>query len=341
MHGRLDTRVVWFAAVAMTAACGADGFVCREDAACGADGRCEASGYCSFPDDGCPSGRRYGEHASSAYANACVEPGADPGSSSTVASATTTPDDGSATSSTGEASSSSAGPTTTPVTATGSTGTDSDGSEVSGETGGPTAITLGPIVIADDLDDGGMWPPSNGRMGAWFPSGEVQAGQCFMGEYPTGSAYYGYFRFALPQPLPAGTQVTSARFEVTGFGTFQWSPDLDALEIRAELSPDAPQVEGLRAYPELGMVTALTQATVRWPDAGGLDWAPDGTNVAPDLFAPIQEVIDASGGLAAGAHVQLWIRAAELGQDNREVGWRDASAGQGEFARLTLDVVVP
>lgn len=336
MDRRHPTGPGWSVALAIVAACSPDGFVCRDDAACGAEGRCEASGFCSFPDDACPSGRRYGEHAASAYANACVEPGAEPGSSSTAASGTTTVDVGS-TSSTGDASSSSAGPTTTPVTATGSTGTDPDGSE----SGGPMEISLGPLVIADDLDDGGMWPASNGRMGAWIPSGEIQAGQAFMGEYPTGSGYYGYFRFALPEALPAGTAVTSVRFEVTGFGTFQWSSDLDALEIRAELSPDAPQVDGLDDYPDLGMVTPLTQAAVRWPEAGGLVWAPDGTNAAPDLSAPIQEVIDASGGLAAGAHLQLWIRAAELGQDNREVGWRDASAGRGEFARLTLDAVVP
>jgi hypothetical protein len=207
--------------------------------------------------------------------------------------------------------------------------------------GGPTAITLGPIVIADDLDDGGMWPPSNGRMGDWNPSGEVQPGQSFMGEYPTGSAYFGYFRFALPEALPAGTQVTSARLEVMGSGTYQWSSDLDALEIRAQHSPDAAQVDGISHHPELGMGTVLTQAAVRWPAAGGLAWDPDGSNAAPELLAPIQEVIDVSGGLAAGAHVQLWIGAAELGQGNREVGWRDASAGQGEFARLTLDVLVP
>jgi hypothetical protein len=340
MHGLHPTRAVGSAAIAILGACSPDGFVCRDDSACGGDGQCEAPGFCSFPDDGCPSGRRYGEHAGATYANACVEPGADPGSSSTLAESTTVPGESSTSSSSGDASSSSgAGPTTTPVTVTASTDTDPDGSEVS--SGGPNAIRLGPIVIADDLDDGGMWPASNGRMGAWHPSGEVQNGQCFMGEYPTGSAYYGYFRFALPEALPAGTQVTSARLEVTGFGTFQWSSDLDALVIRAQLSPDAPQVTGLGDYPELGVATSLTQTAVRWPAVGGLAWNADGSNVAPELLEVVQEVIDGSGGLAAGTHVQLWIGAAELGQSNREVGWRDASAGQGEFARLTLDVLVP
>jgi hypothetical protein len=39
-------------------------------------GACELDGYCSFPDPGCETGRRYGEHAPDDIAGACV-PGAD------------------------------------------------------------------------------------------------------------------------------------------------------------------------------------------------------------------------------------------------------------------------
>ena len=48
-------------------------FTCTEDADCGDDGRCEANGYCSFPDASCPSGRRFGVHAPEFIAKQCVE----------------------------------------------------------------------------------------------------------------------------------------------------------------------------------------------------------------------------------------------------------------------------
>jgi hypothetical protein len=50
-------------------------FFCTEDVQCrhdGAVGTCEAVGFCSFSDDACPSGRRFGELAEGALASACV-----------------------------------------------------------------------------------------------------------------------------------------------------------------------------------------------------------------------------------------------------------------------------
>lgn len=43
----------------------------------GATGTCEPTGFCSFPDPSCESGRRYGEFAGGSYANACVGDAAD------------------------------------------------------------------------------------------------------------------------------------------------------------------------------------------------------------------------------------------------------------------------
>lgn len=69
-------------------ACGGEAvFHCADDTACvleGIAGTCEANGYCAFPDNSCPSGRRYGELAPTAFAMACA--GEDPptGSSSTT-----------------------------------------------------------------------------------------------------------------------------------------------------------------------------------------------------------------------------------------------------------------
>lgn len=47
-------------------------FRCADDSVCSDGGICEPQGYCSFPDDACASGRRFGELADAGLANACV-----------------------------------------------------------------------------------------------------------------------------------------------------------------------------------------------------------------------------------------------------------------------------
>lgn len=47
-------------------------FSCQDDAGCGADGSCESTGFCSFPDAECASGRRYGELAGTGLTGQCV-----------------------------------------------------------------------------------------------------------------------------------------------------------------------------------------------------------------------------------------------------------------------------
>lgn len=78
-------------------ACIESRFSCEDDDQCAADGRdgtCEPTGACSFPDDACPSGRRYGDHSRSDLAGMCVdEGGTDTGSSTgatTITTSTTT-----------------------------------------------------------------------------------------------------------------------------------------------------------------------------------------------------------------------------------------------------------
>lgn len=56
--------------------CDPGAFSCEDHASCvfaGQQGVCQGSGYCSFPDDDCKSGQRYGEHASEMLAETCVE----------------------------------------------------------------------------------------------------------------------------------------------------------------------------------------------------------------------------------------------------------------------------
>ncbi len=52
-------------------------FVCSEDSECrgaAAAGQCQLSGACSFPDDECPSGQRYGGAGEPSLAGECVDP---------------------------------------------------------------------------------------------------------------------------------------------------------------------------------------------------------------------------------------------------------------------------
>lgn len=325
--------------LAAVAGCGTPSFACDRDGDCGAQGQCEPTGYCSFVDTACASGRRYGRHAPAALAEVCVEV-------DTTATTTTTTD--------GPSGTSSADPVTTSTGAPppASSGTDDasdetsrgDASSTSGEsssgstTGTPMQV-VGPIAIVDDLDDGSMYPGDRTGGGAWLPSGESMAGLAYLGEFPDGLPYWGYFRFTLPSELPFGTTVVAASLTIRGEDLWQWDTTSQGLVILAEHEADAPQVDGLEHRPDTGAV-ALTTASVRWPPAGGLEWQVGGDNVSPDLAALIQEVIDDRGGLAAGGHVQLWIRAAELGVGNHEVGWHDVSGGPGGAASLRMEIIV-
>jgi alpha-tubulin suppressor-like RCC1 family protein len=58
-------------ALALPACASFGPFDCDEDVRCG-DGRCEDDGYCSFTDESCHSGWRYGEHGASTLASSCV-----------------------------------------------------------------------------------------------------------------------------------------------------------------------------------------------------------------------------------------------------------------------------
>ncbi len=75
-------------------------FECQQDEGCvvsGVAGICETNGYCSFPDEGCDSGRRFGKKAPEELASVCVPPSTDtdaPGSSSGVLTGSSSSGDG-------------------------------------------------------------------------------------------------------------------------------------------------------------------------------------------------------------------------------------------------------
>lgn len=69
------------ALIGALAGCSPGAFTCEDAAQC-PGGTCEAVGYCSFPDDACPSRQRFGAHAPTALAHQCVEPSGDETSTS-------------------------------------------------------------------------------------------------------------------------------------------------------------------------------------------------------------------------------------------------------------------
>lgn len=116
-------------------------FACEQPSQCendGIAGFCESTGYCSFPDPGCASGRRYGDHAASRWVGECV-----PGE----------PDDGSGTtgSDDGIAGSSSTSPTG-PAGTTEAPGASSTGSATDDTSHDPCEglVDSGPVVATAD-----------------------------------------------------------------------------------------------------------------------------------------------------------------------------------------------
>ncbi len=81
-------RIGWLAVLTLLVGCrSTDSFGCGEDGQCesaGITGTCEVNGYCSFLDDTCASGRRYGDLAGGGLAGVCVQE--NPGSTGAVSS---------------------------------------------------------------------------------------------------------------------------------------------------------------------------------------------------------------------------------------------------------------
>lgn len=140
--------------------CVASVYACEDDGQC-PNGFCEASGYCSFTDADCGSGRRYGSFAGDGLSDTCVpvvdtstgaEPTTDPIENTTTGAGSTSTGDGSSsgsptsgvvpmTSSGGESSTSSAS----------STGGEGDGSSSSGE---PVERVEEGLIVLYQLDEG-------------------------------------------------------------------------------------------------------------------------------------------------------------------------------------------
>ncbi|HWB76112.1 MAG TPA: hypothetical protein VG755_14180 [Nannocystaceae bacterium] len=222
------------------------------------------------------------------------------------------------------------------VTSAGSTSADESSEADSGsssETDSPPG-TIGPLFPIADNDDGAIFPDGSGYGAHWYPSGEMNtAGLQYMGEFPHGYRYYAFLRFELPEAIAADAVIEDAKLVLFGHDAYDWQAT-DALRVWAQHSDDAPQVGGVQHYPGASIV--LGDASVRWPEALGLAWVHPGPNETPNLAPVLQQLVDEYGGLAEGAHVQLWVGLDALDDVGEEVGWLDSIAGRDTAPRLTI-----
>ena len=171
-----------------------DVFACIESSQCesvGVPGTCEASGFCSFPDPECDSGRRYGSLAGP-LSNTCVDDDAGttsttsggPTTSTTAGPLTTTAEPTTKGSTASETDALSSGPMSSSTTEDVETSTTSTSGDESSSTGASVAVGLvGWWRLNDDPEDGVLDSTRNG-----FDA------EC-LGPCPELDASGGYYRF--------------------------------------------------------------------------------------------------------------------------------------------------
>lgn len=251
-------------------------------------------------------------------------------SSATVDTSSSSPSESSS-----PADSSSGSESDSAATEEGSTGVDESGEAESdsGETGAVPGM-IGPLFPPDDFSDGAIFPDGAGATAQWFPSGEYnEMGLQYLGEYPIGHRYYAYLRFELPRPIAADAVVDDVRLVLYGHDVYDWQAT-DALRVWIQHTDDAAAVGGIDHYP--GTSIPLADASVRWPEELGLAWQHPGANETPNLAVLVQQLVDEYGGLAAGAHLQLWVSLDEIDGLGKEVGWVDSHAGPDTSPQLTI-----
>lgn len=154
------------------------------------------------------------------------------------------------------------------------------------------------IAIATDADDGQIAGP------LLFPTGE--GFQDYAGAYTAGPQRV-YLRFALPVALTAASAIAEAHLELWGTELYDsggvclptWRNGIVGEDVA-----DAAVVTSADQWPGGPTGASPTTATVAWPFVGS--WAIQAMNRSPDIAPILREVVDHHGGLAPGAHVQLW-----------------------------------
>ncbi len=175
------------------------------------------------------------------------------------------------------------------------------------------------LAVANALDEGEI------DQGAWYPDGEDVGAldTLFIGYYPNNWTW-SYFRLAIATTIPPGATIVDARLHLWGRGTTSIPAGSRALLAFGELAADPPAVTTINDRPTGTTGRPLTQASVRWPETGGIDWLGDAWNTSTNL-APILTELAGASGLPAGVHIQLWVRgetaiAGEVGSESFGVG---------------------
>jgi hypothetical protein len=184
------------------------------------------------------------------------------------------------------------------------------------------------LEVAAATDDGEILG------GGHFVDGEANY-RIFMGFW--NGVEWGYFRFALSQPIPKGATIKKATLALFGETQAKWNPASHALEVWAEQSADAATVSSAADAPFIPGGRPVTTKPVRWPASGGLSWKLGSYNTLQTLAPLLQEIVNTHGGLAAASHVQLWLRGGQT--DEADISTSDLKA-PGYFshpATLTLN----
>jgi hypothetical protein len=167
---------------------------------------------------------------------------------------------------------------------------------------------------------------------------------CSFGHFHAGASLgtpvWAYLRFELAQALPAVVTIERVSLVVRGFDA-QHDPARHYLVIAAEDSADAPTTSSFDDRPHVPTGRLLLEPSVRWPESGGLSWTLGADNQAPDLAPILQALVARHGGLASGAHIQLWSSMVEPNAytDVGFGGYCDETSDQG--ARLDISWLVP
>jgi hypothetical protein len=174
------------------------------------------------------------------------------------------------------------------------------------------------LTVANALDEGEI------DQGAWYPDGEDVGAvdTLFIGYYPNNWTW-AYFRLVIATTIPPGATIVDGRLHLWGRGTTSIPAGSRALLAFGELAQDPAAVTTINDRPTGTTGRPLTQASVRWPETGGIEWATDAWNDSTNL-APVIAELAGSTGRAAGTHIQLWIRgesavAGEVGSDSFDV----------------------
>jgi hypothetical protein len=157
------------------------------------------------------------------------------------------------------------------------------------------------LLVGATADDGVIYD-------ALYPDGDPDDNLLWAG-WMSGTMLWSYLRFSLPLAIPATATITVATLSLWGGASDNWAAT-SAVEIWTENSANAAAVTAVTDTPFLPGGRPMT-SSVRWPTTGGLIWSLGQYNTSPSLAGVLQALVVSKGGLASGAHLQLWLRAAQ------------------------------